>query len=289
VNSYKDLIDIIKLKREKTNVFIGGNYKTVWNRVFGGQLISQCLYAAYQTVEKSLVAHSFHGHFIDGGSIDVPIIFKVENLRDSRSFSFRSVFAYQNDKPIFVSTISFQIFEKGVNHQLDLPNVLTPDLLLTDLQQARPLENINPYRYERLIKMHPHIFEFKPVGKALLLETSNSPARSFVWFRLKEKITSGKTIHQLFLAFVSDYHLLLTTTLPHRKKLRVFGTFYASLDHSIWFHRKFTIDDWLLLDIESPSASHGRGFVRASIFSQKGILVASVTQEGLIRPFILKT
>lgn len=285
MKSYQDLIDIIILKRQSSDTFLGINYPTAWKRVFGGQLVSQSLFAAYQTVAKSLEAHSLHGYFVDGGSIDIPITFKVHNLRDSRNFSYRSVFAYQNDKPIFVSNFSFHKNEKGVDHQIDLPNVLTPELLLTDLQQAKPLEKIHPHRYHRLIKMHPHIFEFKPVGKALFLETSKNAPRAFVWFRLKNKLPAPYSMHQLFLAFVSDYHLLLTATLPHRESLRVFRTFYASLDHSIWFHRRFKIDRWSLLDIESPTTSQGRGFVRASVFTQNGKLVASLAQEGLVRPY----
>ncbi len=285
MTSYRDLVDIIQLKKQSSNTFLGKNYQTTWKKVFGGQLVSQSLYAAYQTVEKSLQSHSLHGYFVHGGSIDMPIIFKVKNLRDSRNFSYRSVFAYQNDHPLFVSNFSFHKNEHGVDHQIELPNVLTPELLLTDLQQAKPLETVYPHRYRRLIKMHPHIFEFKPVGKSLFLETSQSPPKAFVWFRLKNTLPGPYVMHQLFLAFVSDYHLLLTATLPHRDSLRVFKTFYASLDHSIWFHRKFKIDQWSLLDIESPSASQGRGFVRANIFAQNGELIASVAQEGLMRPY----
>jgi len=61
--------------------------------------------------------------------------------------------------------------------------------------------------------------------------------------------------------------------------------YYASLDHALWFHRDFRIDDWLLYAIESPSASNARGFSRGSIFSKQGEMVASVTQEGLMRKY----
>ncbi|MCY4161824.1 MAG: thioesterase family protein [Flavobacteriaceae bacterium] len=285
MKSYQDLIDIITLKKLSSNTFLGKNYPTAWKRVFGGQLVSQSLFAAYETVAKHLQVHSLHGFFVNGGSIDTPITYKVKNLRDSRNFSYRSVSAHQNNETIFTSNFSFHKHETGVHHQIELPNVLTPDLLLTDLQQAKPLEKIHPHRYHRLIKMHPHIFEFRPVGKALFLETSKSAPKAHVWFRLKHELSTPFSMHQLFLAFVSDYHLLLTTTLPHRESLRVFRTFYATLDHSIWFHRRFRIDQWSLLDIESPTASHGRGFVRAHVFAQNGELIASLAQEGLIRPY----
>jgi acyl-CoA thioesterase-2 len=88
--------------------------------------------------------------------------------------------------------------------------------------------------------------------------------------------------HQL-LAFSSDIHLIMTATLPHREKISNRPVFVASIDHAMWFHRDFEIDDWLLYAVDSPSASSARGFTRGSIFSRSGILIASVTQEGLIR------
>lgn len=283
--SHVDLLELVQLEKVGPNEFKGQNYKTSWGRVFGGQLLSQSLFAAYQTVANPRIAHSMHGYFVRGGSIDLPIIFKVHVLRDSTNFSYRSIFAYQNELPIFVCAISFQIPEPGAEHHKEKPSVLTPDILLSDLQQAQPLEKVHPRRYSRLMKMHPHVFEFKPVGKALLLETKNSIPKAHVWFRLKEKTADDHILNQLFLAFVSDYHLLLTATLPHRETLRVFRTFYASIDHTIWFHRSFQIDQWLLYDMESPSASNSRGFVQGSIFSKEGKLVASVAQEGLIRKY----
>ena len=57
----------------------------------------------------------------------------------------------------------------------------------------------------------------------------------------------------------------------------------ASLDHAMWFHRSFKMDDWLLYSMDSPSASGARGLVRGQVFDRQGRLVASTIQEGLIR------
>ena len=280
-----ELRDLLSLEKIKDNNFIGQNYKTEWGRVFGGQVLGQSLHAAYQTVPEDRIAHSMHGYFILGGNINVPINYQVDDIRDGKSFTTRRVIAYQKGKAIFIMAASFQLNQEGVNHQINMPNVLTPDLLLTDLQQAIHLKKIDPERYEKLLKSHPQVFEFRPVEKATFLKTRNSLPKSHVWFKTKEKFNAKISFQHQLLAFASDYSLLLTSTLPHREKLFGKKIFYASLDHAIWFHRQFKIDEWLLYSMQSPSASNSRGFTLGSIFNQEGEMVASVSQEGLIRTY----
>jgi len=282
----EELINLLTLKRKGENHFEGQNYKTAWGRVFGGQVLGQSLHAAYQTVPKDRIAHSMHGYFILGGDINAPIDYHVDTIRDGRSFTTRRVVAFQNGKAIFNMAASFHINEKGESHQINMPNVLTPDLLLTDIQQAERLHHKDPERFLRIMKAHPQIFEFKPVDKAIYLQTQNSAPFAHIWFRIKEKIQVDLSFQHQILAFASDYSLLLTATLPHRENLNNSKMYYASLDHALWFHREYKIDDWLLYVIESPSASNARGFSRGSIFNKKGIMVASVTQEGLMRKHI---
>ena len=282
----EELINLLTLKRKGENHFEGQNYKTAWGRVFGGQVLGQSLHAAYQTVPKDRIAHSMHGYFILGGDINIPIDYHVDTIRDGRSFTTRRVVAFQNGKAIFNMAASFHIKEKGESHQINMPNVLTPDLLLTDIQQAERLQHKDPERFLRIMKAHPQIFEFKPVDKAIYLQTQNSAPFAHIWFRIKEKIQVDLSFQHQILAFASDYSLLLTATLPHRENLNNSKMYYASLDHALWFHREYKIDDWLLYVIESPSASNARGFSRGSIFNKKGIMVASVTQEGLMRKYI---
>ena len=283
--SSKELIDLLTLKKKDEHNFEGNNYKTAWGRVFGGQVLGQSLHAAYQTVQENRIAHSMHGYFILGGDINFPINYHVDTIRDGRSFTTRRVVAFQKGKAIFNMAASFHIKEEGESHQITMPNVLTPDLLLTDLQQAEGLQHKDPERFQRLMKAHPQIFEFKPVDKAIYLQTQNSPPLAHIWFRIKEKIKGSLPLQQQILAFASDYSLLLSATLPHREKLMNAKMYYASLDHALWFHRDFKIDDWLLYAIESPSASNARGFSRGSIFNKNGLMVASVTQEGLMRKY----
>jgi len=280
-----ELRDLLSLEKIKDNNFIGQNYKTEWGRVFGGQVLGQSLHAAYQTVPEDRIAHSMHGYFILGGNINVPINYQVDDIRDGKSFTTRRVIAYQKGKAIFIMAASFQLNQEGVNHQINMPNVLTPELLLTDLQQAIHLKKIDPERYEKLLKSHPQVFEFRPIEKATFLKTRNSLPKSHVWFKTKEKFNAKISFQHQLLAFASDYSLLLTSTLPHREKFFKKKIFYASLDHAIWFHRQFKIDEWLLYSMQSPSASNSRGFTLGSIFNKEGEMIASVSQEGLIRTY----
>ena len=281
----KSLLDLLTLEKKDTHHFVGQNYKTAWGRVFGGQVLGQSLHAAYQTVPEDRKAHSMHGYFILGGDINIPIDYHVDAIRDGKSFTTRRVVAFQNGKAIFNMAASFHLAEEGVDHQITMPNVLTPELLLTDIQQAESLQKLDPIRYQYLMKAHPQIFEFRPVGKAIYLQNRNTPPLSHIWFKTKEKIKVDIALQHQLLAFASDYSLLLSATLPHRKNLDHKKMYYASLDHALWFHRDFKIDDYLLYSIESPSASNARGFARGSIFNSEGSLIASVTQEGLMRKY----
>jgi acyl-CoA thioesterase-2 len=279
------LLALLKLEKKDPHHFVGQNYKTAWGRVFGGQVLGQSLHAAYQTVPPDRIAHSMHAYFILGGDIHIPIEYHVDAIRDGKSFTTRRVVGYQNGKAIFNMAASFHLDEEGVDHQITMPNVLTPEVLLTDIQQAEPLKEKDPERYERLMMVHPKVFEFRPVEKAIYLENQNKPPQSHIWFKTIETISADRALQHQLLAFASDYSLLLSATLPHRKELENQRIYYASLDHALWFHRDFKIDDWLLYAIESPSASNARGYARGSIFDRKGKMVASVSQEGLIRKF----
>ncbi len=282
----KELISIVTLKRIDENKFEGQNYKTLWGRIFGGQVLSQSLHAAYQTVPENRIAHSMHGYFILPGDLNETVNYEVDKIRNGGSFTTRRVVAFQKGRPIFNMSSSFQKKEEGYNHQINKPNVLSPDLLLNDFQQAEKYKDQIPNRYQIFLKSHPKVFEFKPVGTNTFLRKDNSLPINHCWLRLKDKINMPIPFHHQLLAFVSDYQLLATASLPHRKEISKTSAYYASLDHALWFHRDFSINEWLLYDMESPSASNSRGFARGSIFKKDGTMIASVAQEGLMRKLI---
>ncbi len=281
MQTVKELIDLITLEKIDHQTFKGGNYVTPWGRVFGGQVLGQALHAAYQTVPDDRFAHSMHGYFILAGDVNVPITYEVDTIRDGGSFTTRRVVAMQKGRAIFNMAASFQLRQSGFNHQVSMPNVLPPEVLLPDIEQFAKLKDTLPGLYKRLTLMHPNAIEFRPVESLELLQQAR-PYRH-VWIKTKEQVALDLPIQHQLLAYASDYNLLTTSALPHLEKTLTSPVFFASLDHALWFHRDFRIDHWLLMAMESPSASNARGFARGSIFDREGRLVASVVQEGLMR------
>lgn len=283
MESLKELTELLTLEKLKENTFLGQNFQAPWGRVFGGQVLAQSLHAAYRTVPEERVAHSMHGYFILAGKLEYPVTYEVDTIRDGGSFTTRRVVAKQEGKAIFNMAASFQIKEEGVSHQQGMPNVITPDKLMTSLEQIEEIKAFSPDAYNRLKMIMPKVFQFKPVKQLAVQLTMNSEPLNHIWIKTSERTELDQRMQQQILAYASDYNLLTTASLPNREKLNKVGAMYASLDHAIWFHRNFDIQDWLLYALDSPSASNSRGFARGSLFDTKGNLVASVAQEGLMR------
>jgi acyl-CoA thioesterase-2 len=249
--------------------------------VFGGQVLGQALHAAYQTVPDDRICHSMHGYFILAGDIDVPIVYEVDTIRDGGSFTTRRVVAIQKGRAIFNMAASFQLKQDGFDHQIDMPNVLPPESLLSDIEQLKEIKETHPNLYRRLTSIHPNAIEFRPVEK----HRPNKKGQPYrhTWMRSREKADLDLPMQHQILAYASDYNLLGTAVLPHLDVVDTNEIFFASLDHAMYFHRDFRIDDWLLYATDSPSASGSRGFSRGNVFDRNGVLVSSVVQEGLIR------
>jgi len=286
MHAIKDLLELLTLKKVDDTIFEGENYQAPWGRVFGGQVLGQSLHAAYQTVPEERIAHSLHGYFILGGDLKYPIQYEVDTIRNGGSFTTRRVVAKQNGKAIFNMAASFQVKAEGVDHQIPMPNLIPPEKLTTSLEQLEEIKEIFPSAYHRLKAIQPKVFNFKPVEKFTTQLAKNGSPFFNTWLRTSEKAEIDLRMQHQLLAYASDYNLLTTATLPHREELNKGKTFYASLDHAIWFHRDFDIQNWLLYSMDSPSASNSRGFARGSVFDRKGVLVASVAQEGLMRQSI---
>ena len=283
MKTVKELIELLTLEQIDDCRFQGTNYRTPWKRVFGGQVLGQALHAAYQTVPADRLAHSIHAYFILGGDIDVPIVYEVDTIRDGGSFTTRRVVAFQKDRAIFNMSASFQLKQEGFDHQIVAPNVLPAQVLLSDIEQLEAIKEDAPEQYRRLKSIRPSPIEFRPVEKYDPHNLSAGRPYRHIWFKTAEPIEVALPMQHQLLAYASDYSLLGTAAIPHQAEIKNSDMFFASLDHSMWFHRELRMDDWLLYAMDSPSASNSRGFARGSVFDQKGRLVASVAQEGLIR------
>ncbi|TNC81841.1 MAG: acyl-CoA thioesterase II [Oleiphilus sp.] len=277
----QQLIDVLQLQQIGDLRFEGCSEDLGFKNVFGGQVCGQAMMAAYRSVEDR-VAHSMHGYFLRPGDHSLPIEYEVQILRDGGNFSARRVIASQHGKEIFTLNASFQNKEQGLSHQFDMPDTTDPEVLLSELEMRRRFKHLIPEKLrDQFTRDRP--IEIRPVNP---VNYSNPDVRAPYkqnWFRAVAALPDDLALHQCILTYASDFGLLGTSMLPHGVSFAQKGMQVASIDHALWFHRPFRVDDWLLYDMDSPSASYGRGFNRGNIFNQNGELVASVCQEALIR------
>ncbi len=277
-----ELVALLRLERLEDNLFRGESRDIGTRRVFGGQVLGQALSAAQQTVDPERSAHSLHAYFLRAGDIAHPIVYNVERTRDGGSFSVRRVVAIQHGQSIFNCSVSFQIAEPGVEHQMPMPAVpRAEDLPARPTIPAEELEKI-PAKLRRWLSMRGP-FEFRRVHPRDELKPGKQPPYQHVWFRLSGRAPDDVVLHRAMLAYASDFHLIGTTTFPHAISYLQKNVQMASLDHALWFHRPFRIDEWLLYSCDSPTAQGARGLARGMIYSEDGRLIASTAQEGLIR------
>ncbi|MCZ0979714.1 acyl-CoA thioesterase II [Streptomyces diastatochromogenes] len=277
-----DLLDLLDLERIEQDIFRGESRPSIVPRVFGGQVAAQALVAAGRTVPEDRLAHSLHAYFLRAGDPGAPIVYTVDRIRDGRSFTTRRVVAVQHGQPIFHLSASFQTYEEGLDHQVEMPAAPDPESLETP---AEMLPRHLPREVaDRLIEARAAVdlryAETPPWG------TVGQPRepRSQVWFRTNGKLADDPLLHVVLATYVSDMTLLDSVLLAHgRGGWAVGDVVGASLDHAMWFHRPFRADEWLLYDQESPTASGGRGLGQARIFTQDGRLAISVIQEGVVR------
>ena len=281
-NKLDELLTRLHLEPLELGLFRGQSEDLGLAQVYGGQVIGQALSAAKQTVDGSRYVHSFHSYFLLPGDPKRPIIYDVENLRDGRNFSTRRVKAIQNGQPIFYLTASYQTQETGFEHQSPMPDVASPDQLLSETALIQSLAHKLP---KSLVDNfgRPRPLDVRPVFLNNPLQPQVMEAKQYLWIKANGTMPDDLSIHQYVLAYASDWGFLTTAMMPHGVSLFTPKMQVATLDHSMWFHRPFRIDEWLLVAIESPSASNSRGLVTAKIYNQQGDLVASAVQEGLIR------
>lgn len=277
----QDLITLLELEPLEENIFRGQSRDIGTPQVFGGQVLGQALAAAARTVRGRL-AHSLHAYFLQRGDVNAPIVYEVDRARDGGSFSSRRVVAIQHGAQIFNLAASFQVPEPGLEHQARMPAVPSPDALQDMEALARSLGASLPQRLARFLA-YRRPFIVKPVEPGQFLAPARLEPVKRVWMKAVDRLPDNDFIHQALLAYISDYELIGTATLPHGLHATRGGLQMASLDHAMWFHRRVRVDQWLLFDLDSPSAAGARGLARGQVFSEDGVLVASLAQEGLIR------
>jgi len=276
-----ELVRLLALESIEDNIFRGESRDIGSPQVYGGQVLGQALRAAYATVDRSRAVHSLHAYFLRRGDFTAPIVYFVDRSRDGHSFSSRRVTAIQHGEQIFHMAASFQAPESGLEHQAPMPVVPSPvDLAAAGELTAEVLASL-PARMRLADNWH-RPFEFRLVPQSASAANTQLPQQR-LWLRAVDRLPDDTWLHCCLLAYVSDFHLLGTAGLPHATATMGATLVRASIDHAMWFHRPFRIDEWLLYATDSPSASGARGFARGCLFDEQGRLVASTAQEGLMR------
>ena len=277
----KKLVDLLDLSPIGDDHFQGDSEDLGFPNVFGGQVLGQALMAASRTVEGRL-CHSLHAYFLRPGNHSMPIDYEVQRVRDGGSFSVRRVIARQGGKEILTGSMSFQVSEQGFEHQLTMPDAPDPNTLKSEHEWSQLMAPKVPERMrDSLTRDRP--IEIRPVDPMNPFQPEKRPPHKQSWFRAQGQLPDDPVLHRCLLTYASDFQFLGTSLNPHGVTFMSKNMQVASLDHAIWFHRDFRMDEWLLYDKDSPSASAGRGFNRGNFFNQQGGLVASTTQEALIR------
>jgi acyl-CoA thioesterase II len=281
-NPVADLVSLLDIERIEVNLFRGVSPDDGMKRVFGGQVIAQALVAAYRTVENR-VCHSLHAYFIRPGDPTVPILYEVDRARDGKSFTTRRVVAIQHGEQILNLSCSFQVAESGFTHQSKMPAVKMPAELKSEDELRALAKDHIPKEFQKQFA-RPRPIELKPVDPRAMISPEKTEPKKQMWMRARANVGDDVALQQCLLAYASDMGILDTATKPHGVNWFTGGVQMASLDHSMWFHEPFNMSEWLLYSMDSPSASGSRGFNRGEIFTEQGVLVASVAQEGLMRP-----
>jgi acyl-CoA thioesterase-2 len=276
-----DLLKVMTLERLERDLFRGESRDIGSPQVYGGQVLGQALVAASRTVEERVV-HSLHAYFLRRGDFNQPIVYEVDRARDGRHFSTRRIVAIQHGEQIFNMSASFQAEESGLEHQMAMPSVPGPGSLRDLASYYRDLTTHASHRVRRILE-HQWPFDIRPVEPPNDIHPRKLEPFNHVWVRTLGRLPDDESLHRCLLAYISDFTLLTTATNPHGVVFGGKGLIMASIDHAMWFHRPVRVDEWLLYATDSPSSSGARGFTRGSVFAEDGRLVASTSQEGLMR------
>ena len=266
--------------RTHYDIFTGPAMPTPHGRAFGGQVLGQALVAAGLTAPAGREIHSMHGYFVRPGDSFTPMTFEIARLHDGRSFSTRRAQAYQDGNVLMSLIASYQEHDDGLEHQdgLDVAALKQPEELPSVWEKYGHLTGD---RRDSWVLGRP--FDFRHVEGDLLMEAGERTSHQHVWLRSREPLEGDQPLHAAALAFASDYLLLEPVARRHGIPWATPGMRAASLDHSMWFHRPFRVDEWLLYELESPTAQGGRGLAHGRFYDRSGALVASVSQESMIR------
>lgn len=270
------LIGLFELTQSGELTWQGPQPDTLFQRLFGGQVLGQTLVAAALSVPPGREIHSLSAYFLRPGSPKAPLEFEVDVVRDGNTFSNRRIATNQFGATIFEMLASFHARESGLEH-----TAVQPREGLEPPDSAPKLRAVLEERFGHHIEV---LSEWDALEVRLAQEPTvdDTGAHLRAWVRTKDPMPEDPLLHKAVLAYLSDITLLSVATIPHEVQLMAPDLQAASIDHSMWFHRPVRVDEWMLYDMRSPMASGARGFCSGQLY-QDGQLVATAAQEGLLR------
>jgi len=283
MSQFKDLLKILDLEQEDESTFIGDSLDIGSFSVYGGQVLAQSVAAAARVLNDDKVLHSLHGYFLRPGDFTIPIKYKVDVFKEGRSFNTVRVSGLQNDKTIFIMAASYHIREEGIHHQSAMPNVAQPESLTSFSDLFAQFAEKFDVKPKGIFSSESPVI-FRPVEHYNPFNPGIRPPNNHTWFKINGELENPSLkLRQAILTYASDFNLLITSMMPHNMSMFTNPIRLASLDHAMWFHEDFALDDWMLYAVESPFAGAARGFCIGKMYTRDGRLIASVTQEGLVR------
>ena len=258
--------EILELEPAGEDTWLGHGPDYPWGGVYGGQIACQALRAASASVGEGFAVHSLHAYFIRPGDTKQPIRYRVDRVREGRSFCTRRVAAVQSEKTILELYSSFMLSEEG-------PDVEPEPMREVPAPETLPNTAWAPYFQRRLIP-----------GSAPSAEDGKPTIGSAAWFKLEESLGDDPVLQACALTFLSDDLPTEAVAMRHPARPRTLdGFWWASLDHSVWFHRPVRNDQWCLHDFNAQSLVGARGLANGRIYSADGVHVATVAQEIVYR------
>lgn len=263
------LAELVQVERLDARTFTGRCLTGALGRIFGGQVAAQALRAAIFAAPDDRDVQSIHGWFLRPGDPAAAVTYGTTVLKSGRSLTTVLVDCTQGERLIFTATASFHASEPGADYQTEAPRSPAPELC-SAVDLTLPWTNPS-------IRLP---VEFRYPDEA---STSPEPAppHQLTWLRSRTDLGDDPGIHACALIYLSDLTLTRTAHMPLRRPGLV--RIGASLDHTIWFHRPFRADEWLLFDQTASSYAGARSLSHGRMFTADGVLVASVAQEALLR------
>ncbi|MDO4579406.1 MAG: acyl-CoA thioesterase II [Acinetobacter sp.] len=278
----QELVELLSLEKLEENIYRGISRNLVGKRVFGGQVLGQALRAASYTTDRP--AHSLHAYFLFGGDVNAPIIYEVDRIREGKSFVSRQVRAIQHGRTIFMCMVSFAAPEEGLNYQISEPEYPAPEQLKNEAELVQSIVEFIPKNVRASFTRDRHV-EIRPVNPNNPFQPQPEAPSYAHYIRTHSPIAAEQdeiALHQAIAAFYSDFTLMTTALRPHGLSYLSPSLQCASIDHAMYFHKPFRVDDWMLYDMEATISNSSRGLNFGRMW-QNGELVCSTTQEGLIR------